>query len=225
MQGIKLSFSQSSICIKYIYLLVPSEADSMWALSTLWNNFIPNWKSWISQGVRDVWFSRPLFQAVSCSFFTVKQILKAGYYKLHISEISQSWGPRHHNVLHLTWSHMAHHLKTFEQGSFFTLKMECEIFFLQREECSYRNCAWTKHWRKASVLELQRAVPCHQDWVLFHSLQHTHICLPPKMQNEPSKPSETKESLWMSLELSLLSFLYCHWSKNEYFHNEAKVWL
>ena len=131
MQGIKLFYSQSSICIKYIYLVVPSEADSIWAHSAPWNHFIPNWKSWKSQGVGGVWFSRPLFQAVSHSFFTVKQNWKAGYSKSRISEISQSQGPRHPSVLQLTWSHMAHHFKTFEQGSFFILKIEHKFSFFR----------------------------------------------------------------------------------------------
>lgn len=132
-----------------------------------------------------------IVQAVSCSFFTVKPNQKAGYSKLYTYESSQSPSPRHHNVLQLTWSHMAHHFKIFQHGSLFLPKTEHKISFLQRKGHSYRNHAWTKCSRKASALELGRAIPCHQDWVLFHCLQHTHICFTPKMQNEPSKTSET----------------------------------
>lgn len=84
-------------------------------------------------GRESVWFSRPPIQAVSRSFFTVKQNPKADYYKWHIPEISQSQGPRHHNVLHSMRSHTEHNLKAFEQVLFvFWRKSGRFSFFKER---------------------------------------------------------------------------------------------
>lgn len=178
-------------------------------------------------GRESVWFSRPPIQAVSRSFFTVKQNPKAGYYKWHIPEISQSQGPRHHNVLHSMRSHTEHNLKAFEQVLFvFWRKSGRFSFFKERNTATEirhgaamkgsteGNQSWSYRERCRAIRTGLCSAPCSS---------HTHT-IAPKMQHEPSESSETKGSLRGSLELSLLASLYCHCSAKE-FQSEAKGWL
>lgn len=79
-----------------------------------------------------VWFLRPSSQAVSHSFFTVKQNAKAGYSRLHIPEVSQSESPQHHDMLQPVGSPPEHNRKAFQQGSLCSLKKEGAIVFVQR---------------------------------------------------------------------------------------------
>lgn len=168
-----------------------------------------------------VCFSRPSFQAVSNSFFTVKWNAKAGYSRLHVSEVSQSESPWHHNMLQPVWSHMEHNRKAFQQGSSSALKQEGTIVFVQSAAKEFVPGPSTEGKHQS----LNYTEQCHAVRTGFcFPAARTHTRLLPTMQNEPSASSEARGSLWMSLELPSLSFFSCRCSHNE-FHNEAKAWL
>lgn len=156
-------------------------------------------------GRESVWFSRPPIQAVSCSFFTVKQNPKAGYYKWHIPEISQSQGPRHHNVLHSMRSHTEHNLKAFEQVLFvFWRKSGRFSFFKERNTATEighgaalkgsteGNQSWSYRERcRASGLGSARLPAAH-----------TLTRLPPRCRRNyqsPLRPREVSRGVWSCL--------------------------
>lgn len=144
-----------------------------------------------------VWFSRPSFQAVSNSFFTVKWNAKAGYSRLHVSEVSQSESPWHHNMLQPVWSHMEHNRKAFQQGSSSALKQEGTIVFVQRVQPKSL-CLDQALKESISPWIIRSSAMLSGRGSAFQQHGHTHACSPPcRMSHQHRlRPEEVYEWVW-----------------------------
>lgn len=206
MQGMSPLSSQSSICIEYF--LAPSEA----------NEHIPHSAMILFQTANHEYlragFSRPLFQAVSRSFCTVKPNppKQAGTSSRFLKFLSQ--GPRGATAEGISQGTA---LKTPEQGS---LKTERKIPSLHRAnpaaaaEPRHSSGGDQSPWMRRSRAEPpgRGSAPCLQ----------LSLTPEPSLAADPAakNPKETMDEP----ELPLLSSC-CPCSQDEQFHNEAEVWL